>query len=136
LELCRQSDVNVAELRDYFERELLRRLEDVEVNGAGVPRLPNTSNLLFRGISAEAMVIALDMRGIAVSTGSACSSGSVEPSHVLLAMGRSREEAKSSVRFSFGRYNTRAEVEELIQAVTSCVARLRGTRALENQLVS
>jgi cysteine desulfurase len=86
-------------------------------------------------VSAEALVIALDMRGIAVSTGSACSSGSIEPSHVLLAMGRSRDEAKSSVRFSFGRYNTRAEVEELVDAVVSCAGRLRGTRVMEKQLV-
>jgi cysteine desulfurase len=136
LELCREGNERVTELRDYFETEVLRRVDDVEINGGNAPRLPNTSNLLFRGVSAEALVIALDMRGMAVSTGSACSSGSVEPSHVLLAMGRSREEAKSSVRFSFGRYNTHEEIEELVDAVAACVGKLRRSRVRENQLVS
>ena len=137
LKLARENDVDVNALRHYFEAEVLWHVADVEINGVGSLRLPNTSNLLFRGISAEALVIALDMQGMAVSTGSACSSGSIEPSHVLLAMGRSREEAKSSVRFSFGRYNTRSEVEQLIEAVISCIRRLRRkTRALETQLVS
>lgn len=136
LELCGGSDGNVADLRDFFEAEVMRQVDDVEVNGAGEPRLPNTSNLLFRGVSAEALVIALDMRGMAVSTGSACSSGSIEPSDVLLAMGRSRAEAKSSVRFSFGRYNTREDIEQLVDAVVSSIAKLRASRALEAQLVS
>ncbi|HZS56715.1 MAG TPA: cysteine desulfurase family protein, partial [Bryobacteraceae bacterium] len=83
LELCGNDSPHVAGLRDYFEGQVLRRIDDVEINGVGTPRLPNTSNLLFRGVSAETLVIALDMRGMAVSTGSACSSGSVEPSHVL-----------------------------------------------------
>ena len=125
-ELCREGDcMRVAELRDWFEREIERRVEDVEVNGRGAPRLPNTSNLVFRNVSGENLVIALDIAGFAVSSGSACSSGSVEPSHVLLAMGRSREEAGSSVRFSFGRYNTREEADALIHAVVRSVERLR-----------
>lgn len=136
LELCRESDVNVAELRDYFEAEVRARVTGAEINGAGVPRLPNTSNVLFRGVSAEALVIALDMLGMAVSTGSACSSGSIEPSPVLLAMGLSRDEAKASVRFSFSRYNTLAEVRQLMDAVVACVSRLRATRPMECQLVS
>ncbi len=122
-------------LRDYFEAELLSADGDAEINGATDTRLPNTSNVLFRGISAEALVIALDMKGIAVSTGSACSSGSVEPSHVLLAMGRSTEEARSSVRFSFGRYNTIEDVTALIEAVTSSVSKLRSAAKLERHLV-
>ncbi len=136
VEVARENELHAGELRDYFEAEILRLVPDVEVNGASLPRLPNTSNLLFRGIAAEALVIALDMRGMAVSTGAACSSGSVEPSHVLLAMGRSREEAKSSVRFSFGRYNTRGDVEQLVEAVVSCAGRLRRGRSREAQLVS
>jgi cysteine desulfurase len=130
-ELCTASACDVAGLRDFFEAETLGGLQDVAVNGIGSPRLPNTSNLLFRGISAEALVIALDVRGIAVSTGSACSSGSVEPSHVLIAMGCTRQEAVSSVRFSFGRYNTRDEVEQLVEHVIACVNRLRATRVSE-----
>ena len=96
----------VAGLRDWFEAQLLERLTDIQINGSQSARLPNTSNILFRGVSAEALVIALDMRQMAVSTGAACSSGSLEPSHVLLAMGLTRDEARSSIRFSFGRYNT------------------------------
>ncbi len=136
LELCDKGHEELAELRDDFEAQVLGQVKRVEINGWGSPRLPNTSNLLFRGVSAEALVIALDMRGMAVSTGSACSSGSIEPSHVLLAMGRSREEAKSSVRFSFGRYNTRDEIKQLADAVTACVGRLRSARRVETQLVS
>jgi cysteine desulfurase len=135
IELIRSNRTNLAELRDYFETHLAGRLDDIEVHSNQVHRLPNTSNVLFRGVSAEALLIALDRRGIAVSTGSACSSGSIEPSHVLLAIGRTREQAKSSVRFSFGRYNTLAEIEELVGAVVACVERLRATRSSEAQLV-
>ena len=127
-ELCRADTAGLGELRDFFEAGMLGSVRGVEVNGAPERRLPNTSNLLFRELSAESLVIALDMRGIAASTGAACSSGSVEPSHVLLAMGRSRDEAKSSVRFSFGRYHTHADVEALIEGVRGCVAKLQATR--------
>lgn len=128
IELC---GADLSALRDEFESEVLSALDDVELNGARDPRLPNTSNLLFRGISAQALLIALDMRGIAVSTGSACSSGSIEPSPVLLTLGRSREEAKSSIRFSFGRYNTADDIRVLTEAVIACARQLR-----EKQLVS
>jgi len=123
---------NVAKLRDRFEAQVQGALEGVEVNGSTVFRLPNTSNLLFHGVPAEALVIALDMKGMAVSTGSACSSGSVEPSHVLLAMGRTREQAKSSVRFSFGRYNGIEDVDALAEAVIASARQLRkaGSREL------
>jgi cysteine desulfurase len=126
---------NLAALRDAFEFGLQERSVDFEINGARNCRLPNTSNLLLRGVSAEALVIALDMKGIAVSTGSACSSGSVEPSHVLLAMGRSREEARSSVRFSLGRYNTPEDVNALVEAVASATARLRSSSKRERPLL-
>jgi cysteine desulfurase len=116
---------SVARLRDDFESELAKRLPWVEVNGAGNERLRNTSNVLFRGVSGEALVIALDLQNMAVSTGSACSSGSIEPSHVLLAMGRSREEARSSVRFSFGRYNTAGEIGALVDATARAAEKLR-----------
>jgi cysteine desulfurase len=129
------STLGLSSLRDEFESHVLSSLDDIEINGAREPRLPNTSNLLFRGISAEALLIALDMRGIAVSTGSACSSGSIEPSPVLLAMGRSRAEAKSSVRFSLGRYNTAADVRGLTDAVIACARQLRKTSSREKQLV-
>ena len=131
VELCdRNSITHFVNLRDQFESEMLA-LGEIEINGGAAPRLPNTSNLLFRGVSGEGLLIALDMKGMAVSTGSACSSGSVEPSPVLLAMGRSRDEARSSVRFSFGRDNSRAEVQALIDAVRECVTRLRKTSRVE-----
>jgi cysteine desulfurase len=116
---------NLAALRDSFETALLSRLSAIEINAASSPRLPNTSNVLFNGVSAEALVIALDMRDMAVSTGAACSSGSLEPSHVLLAMGLTRDQARSSVRFSFGRYNTLEDVSALVDAVVACVNKLR-----------
>jgi cysteine desulfurase len=124
----------LAALRDFFEAEMLAAIPDIQINGTIDKRLPNTSNLLFPGLSAEALVIALDRKGIAVSTGSACSSGSIEPSHVLLAMGRSRTEARSSVRFSFGRYNTREDVNTLVEAVIACVRQIRSAKR-ETRLV-
>ncbi len=136
IELCTPDEISyLSALRDFFEAEVLGPMADIEINGACDSRLPNTSNLLFRGISGEALVIALDMKGIAVSMGSACSSGSVEPSHVLLAMGRSREEAQSSVRFSFGRYNTAEDLQSLIRAVEGSLATLRNAARLERRLV-
>lgn len=133
--LCSASSEAVATLRDAFEAVLWERNVDFEINGARDGRLPNTSSLLFRGVSAEALVIALDMKGISVSTGAACSSGSIEPSHVLLAMGRSRDEARSSVRFSFGRYNTLEDVNTLAEAVSSATARLGSSSKRERHLV-
>jgi cysteine desulfurase len=124
----------VATLRDQFEQQLSIRLADIQINGAQSRRLPNTSNILFRGVSAEALVIALDMRQMAVSTGAACSSGSLEPSHVLLAMGLSRDDARSSIRFSFGRHNTAAEIYALTEAVVEAVEKLRRRNAKEARL--
>ena len=123
-------------LRDRFEEHVLSVLDDVQVNGPVVERLPNTSNLLFRGLSGEVLLIALDTRGFAVSTGSACSSGSIEPSHVLLAMGRSPAEARASVRFSFGHGNSVEDVDKLAEAVVDSVRRLRNSKERRPQLVS
>lgn len=124
----------VAGLRDQFEAQLLDRLADIQINAAQGPRLPNTSNVFFRGVSGEALVIALDMRQMAVSTGAACSSGSVEPSHVLLAMGLSRDQARSSLRFSFGRYNTPAEITALADVVVESVNKLRHRTSKEARI--
>ncbi len=115
----------VARLRDRFEEDVRRALPELEVNAGGAERLPNTSNLLFRGISGEALLIALDTAGFAVSTGSACASGSIEPSHVLLAMGCSVTEARSSVRFSLSRFTTEEEIGQLSEAVIRAASRLR-----------
>ncbi|HMJ61091.1 MAG TPA: cysteine desulfurase family protein [Bryobacteraceae bacterium] len=126
IELCDGADVRgLTKLRDDFENDLAKRLPWIEVNGSENERVPNTSSVLFRGITGEALVIALDLQNMAVSTGSACSSGSIEPSHVLLAMGRSREEARSSVRFSFGRYNTVEEMKALVDVTARAAEKLR-----------
>jgi cysteine desulfurase len=114
-----------AALRDRLESAIISSVPGAAVNGAQAPRIPNTSNICFDGIDGEAMVIALDLRGFAVSTGSACSSGAVEPSHVLFAMGLTREQAKSSVRFSLGDSNTPEQVDALAGAVRDAAAHLR-----------
>jgi cysteine desulfurase len=115
----------IAPLRDRLERGILAGIEGASINGSIRNRLPNTTNIRFDGIEGEAIVIALDLRGYAVSSGSACSSGAVEPSHVLLAMGLQPEEARSSVRFSLGPENTETEVDGLIAAAEASVAHLR-----------
>jgi cysteine desulfurase len=117
--------LRVGNLRDRLEQGILARIANVHVNGADAPRNSNTSNLRFDGIDSDALLIALDLRGFAVSSGAACSSGAPEPSHVLLAMGLTREQARSSIRFSLGRANTTEQVDALIEAVADSVAHLR-----------
>jgi cysteine desulfurase len=112
-------------LRRRLEESILDRIPGVRVNGAGAPRVSNTSNLRFQGIDSEPLLIALDLRGFAVSSGSACSSGSTEPSHVLSAIGLTKEQARSSLRISLGRSNTVAQVDDLVNALVQCVAHLR-----------
>jgi cysteine desulfurase len=112
-------------LRDRLEQAILDRITGAHVNGAGAPRTPNTSNIRFDGIDSEPLLIALDLRGFAVSSGSACSSGAQEPSHVLTAIGLTKEQARSSLRFSLGRSNTVEQVDALIEAVAESVAHLR-----------
>lgn len=115
----------LAGLRDRLEAEILRRIPGTGVNGDRDCRTPNTSNIYFDGVDGEALVIALDLRGFAVSTGAACSSGAIEPSHVLLAIGATPERARSSIRFSLGRSNTIEQVDALITAVEESVRHLR-----------
>ncbi len=111
-------------MRDRLER-LLLQIECAGVNGAGAPRVPQTLSMHFDGIDGESLVIALDLKGLAVSTGAACSSGAIEPSHVLMAMGMSPDRARASVRFSLGQQNTMEEVEFAAGLVGETVARLR-----------
>ena len=115
----------IQQLRDRLERTVLERIQGTGVNGAGAPRVGNTTNIYFEGLDGEALVIALDLRGFAVSTGSACSSGAVTPSHVLTAMGFSAERARASIRFSLGATNTEEQVNALIGALEESVAHLR-----------
>jgi len=112
-------------LRDRLEQGILARVSGAHVNGAGAPRVGNTSNIRFDGIDSEPLLIALDLKGFAVSSGSACSSGATEPSHVLAAIGLTREQARSSVRFSLGRSNDAEQIDALIDAVVEVVSRLR-----------
>jgi len=115
----------LASLRDRLEQNILDRIPDTRVNAAGAPRVPNTTNVRLEGIDSDALLIALDLKGFAVSSGAACSSGAPEPSHVLLAMGLSRLEARSSIRFSLGRFNTVEQVDALVEALVDSVTHLR-----------
>jgi cysteine desulfurase len=111
-----------AQLRDRLESGILASVPGSMVNGDPSQRVPNTTNISFDGVEAESLLIALDLDGIAVSTGSACSSGTMEPSHVLRAMGLPRERTRNSLRFSLGQ----AEVDRVIDRLPALIARLRG----------
>lgn len=115
----------VGALRDRLERQLLEAVPRVKVNGAGSTRVPNTSSLSFQGIDGESIVLGLDLRGICASTGSACSTGEPEPSHVLLAMGLSRREAQGSIRLSLGRATHDEDVDATVVALAETVQQLR-----------
>jgi cysteine desulfurase len=115
----------LAALRDRLEAGVLERVPETTVNGDRARRVPNTTNISFEGIDAESLLIALDLEGIAVSTGSACSSGTLEPSHVLRAMGLPHHRAQNSLRFSLGAGNTEAEVDRLLSVLPPIVEKLR-----------
>ncbi|MGB8658854.1 MAG: aminotransferase class V-fold PLP-dependent enzyme, partial [Candidatus Acidiferrum sp.] len=115
----------ISALRDKLERSLLERVPQIRVNGSDLPRTPNTTNIQFAGIEGEALVIALDLKGLSCSVGAACSSGAVEPSHVLTAIGLSQEEAKSSLRFSLGRHTTQSEIAFALEVISTAVVQLR-----------
>jgi cysteine desulfurase len=117
-------DQKLAAMRNRIERALLQ-IECSAVNGEGAGRVPNIANLRFDALEGEALVIALDLKGLAVSTGAACSSGAIEPSHVLLAMGEPAERARASIRISLGKQNTNDEVDFAIGLIPETVARLR-----------
>ena len=133
--LGRAAELAMRSLRDGTGREaaLLARLEDgilascpeAEIAGAGSPRLPNTSTVLFTSVESEAILTLLDMRGIVVSSGSACSTGSKDPSYVLSAMGIDAMKANTAIRFSLSRYTTEAEIDAVLEALPPLIARLR-----------
>jgi cysteine desulfurase len=123
--LLAQRVSRIRELRDYLEHSVLSQFKGVRINGDVNRRVPSVSNLSFAGIDGESLLIALDLKGVAVSTGSACASGSIEPSHVLRALGLSREEIRGSVRFSFSAFNTRDEIDYALTVLAETVARLR-----------
>jgi cysteine desulfurase len=115
----------VSALRDKLQQGVLQRVAQSRVNGGAAPRTPNTTNLVFPGVEGEALLIALDLKGLACSTGAACSSGAVEPSHVLTAIGLPPEEARASLRFSLGRHTTSADIDFALRVVPAAVAQLR-----------
>jgi cysteine desulfurase len=119
------SAAEIGALRDRLERGILERVPGTSVNGASSPRVPNTTNISFDGVEAESLLIALDLEGFAVSTGSACSSGTLEPSHVLRAMGLPSHRTQNSIRFSLGAGNTQEQVDSLIAKLPTVVGKLR-----------
>jgi cysteine desulfurase len=126
----------IAALRDRLERAILDSISSVRVNGDVTRRVASTTNLSFAAAGGEAMLIALDLVGVACSTGAACSSGAIEPSHVLLAIGLSPDEARSSLRFSLGRQTTSAEVDFAIAAILEVVERLRALSPRSTTMVN
>jgi cysteine desulfurase len=112
-------------LRDRLEKEVLAQIPDTSVNGSRTERVPHVTNLSFRGTEGEALLISLDFQGVAVSTGSACSSGSIEPSHVLRAMGIPSDLIHGSLRFSLSRMNTDEDVDYLLSILPQTVGRMR-----------
>jgi cysteine desulfurase len=122
-----QSDglTKLTTLRDRLEQGILSAVDETGVNGAGAPRVSNTTSIYFDHVEAEALLIALDLKGLSVSGGSACQSGATEPSHVLTAMGLSAARARGSIRFSLSKLTTEAEVDEALKLIPAAVAHLR-----------
>ncbi len=120
-----ESAKRLGDLRDRFEQGVFERIANVTLNGDAGHRLPNISNLSFAMVEGEGLLINLDLQGIAVSTGSACSSGSLEPSPVIRALGRDDEAARGAIRFSFGRFNSDADVDRVLEVLPSAVENLR-----------
>ncbi len=123
--LDRGDDKKMVVMRDRLQEGILAPVDEAGVNGEGAPRVPNTTNIHFDHIEGESLVIALDLKGLAVSTGAACSSGSIEPSHVLIAMGLRPEQARASIRFSLGKQTTEADIDFALTLLPETVARLR-----------
>ncbi|MCU1300889.1 MAG: aminotransferase, class [Candidatus Sulfotelmatobacter sp.] len=121
----RGDNEKISAMRDRLQQGILSHVEEAAVNGGGATRVPNTSNIYFDHVDGESMVIALDLKGLAVSTGAACSSGAIEPSHVLMAMGLSNDRARASIRFSLGKQNTAEDIDLAVGLVLETVTRLR-----------
>ena len=123
--LDRLDDRKMASMRDRLQQGILAQIDEAGVNGDGAPRVPNTTNIYFDHIEGESLVIALDLKGLAVSGGAACSSGAVEPSHVLAAMGLTHDRARASIRFSLGKQTTDEEIDFALKVIPEAVNRLR-----------
>jgi cysteine desulfurase len=125
-EYLTEENTRVKKMRDRFEQEVMARISGIQINGDPDRRLPNTANLAIEGADSEALLMLLDQKGVCCSAGSACTSGALEPSHVLRAMGFSTERARASLRFSFGRFNTEQEVSSAIGILETAVEKVRG----------
>ncbi len=133
LTLFPESSAPIAHLRDRFEKDLQASLNDLVIHGADQPRVCNTSHIAFLGVDGETLLMQLDLAGVAVSHGAACSSGTLEPSRVLLNMGVSRDSARSSIRFSLSRFTTEEEIERAVRIIANVVSQLRAyTYKVEN----
>ena len=121
----KENGERITKLRDYIVSEVLEKIPYSRLNGDGIRRLPNNVNMSFSFLEGEALLLMLDMKGIACSSGSACTSGSLDPSHVLLAIGLDHETAHGSLRITLGRHSTKEEADYLIQELPPIVARLR-----------
>lgn len=132
IELTRAMNVKMQSLRDHLEAQILKSLAGVTITAQKADRLPNTSSLLIDGVDGEILLMSLDLDGFSVSTGAACSSGSPEPSPVLLAMGLTRSEAQKSLRVSLGWKTSKDQIDQFIETLKMCVERIR----LANQAVS
>ncbi|RUA10063.1 MAG: cysteine desulfurase NifS [Fusobacteria bacterium] len=121
------------ELRDFFESEMVKRIPEIKINGKDANRLPGTSSISFKYLEGESILLGLDYKGIAVSSGSACSSADLEASHVLLAMGLEVVDAHGTIRFSLGKYNTREEIEYVLEEVPKVIEKLRMISPLWNE---
>jgi cysteine desulfurase len=133
--LGRGDHKKMAALRDRLQQGILAQVDEAVINGDQALRVPNTTNLRFDHIEGEALVIALDLKGLAVSTGAACSSGAIEPSHVLVAMGLQKDEARASIRFSLGKQTTEQDIDFALALVPETVARLRDLSPTYKQAV-
>lgn len=133
---CQDMDIEIKreqELRDYFEDEIVKRVPEVVVNGKSVERLPGTSSITFKYLEGESILLSLSYLGVAVSSGSACSSDELQASHVLLGMGIEPEFAHGTIRFSLGKYNTKEEINYTIEQVVKVVEKLRMLSPLWNE---
>ena len=125
----------ISELRDYYEKQIKERIPYIKINGAIDNRLPGNSNISFRFIEGEGILLNLDAKGICASSGSACTSGSLDPSHVLLAIGLPHEIAHGSLRVSIGKYNTKEEIDYLVENLVEIVNRLRDMSPLWEEFI-
>jgi len=117
---------NIMSLRDYLIKRVLKEIKDVKLNGSKIKRSPNNANFTFKSVEGESLILMLNKAGIACSTGSACSSGSLEPSHVLMSLGIKVEESHGSIRITLGKYTTKKEIEYTIKKLKEIVSKLRG----------